>query len=48
MDLKQDYAQDTLKNLYKIWKRPTNLETVVDERAVIMHFDGSEHSTKVL
>ncbi|MEZ0370841.1 MAG: SpoVR family protein [Candidatus Sericytochromatia bacterium] len=48
VDLKQDYAQDTLKNLYKIWKRPCNLETVVDERPVVMSYDGTEHNVKAM
>ncbi|MGV3523773.1 MAG: SpoVR family protein [Candidatus Sericytochromatia bacterium] len=48
VDLKQDYAQDTLRNLYKVWKRPVNLQTVVDERPTMMHFDGTDHSSKLL
>jgi len=48
VDLKQDYAQDTLRNLYKVWKRPANLKTIVDERPTLMSFDGTEHSSKIL
>lgn len=48
VDLKLDYAQDTLANLYKVWKRPTNLETIVDDRRKLLSFDGKEHSSKLL
>lgn len=48
VDLKQDYAEATLENLCKIWKRPVNLQTVVDERPTILSFDGSEHGSKLL
>lgn len=48
VDLKQDFAQDTLRNLYRIWKRPVNLETLVDDRKVRLSFDGTDHSSKLL
>ncbi|MBF2053995.1 MAG: SpoVR family protein [Candidatus Sericytochromatia bacterium] len=48
VDLKQDYAQDTLRNLYTIWKRPVNLETIVDDRPTLLSFDGSDHSSRTL
>jgi stage V sporulation protein R len=48
VDLKLDYAQDTLANLYKVWKRPTNLETMVDDRRKLLSFDGKEHSSRIL
>lgn len=48
VDLKMDYAQDTLQNLYKVWKRPVNLETRYDERDRLLSFDGKEHSNRSL
>lgn len=48
VDLKMDYAQDALRNLYKIWKRPVNLETIVDERPTVLGFDGTDHSSRIL
>ncbi|PIQ28856.1 SpoVR family protein [bacterium (Candidatus Blackallbacteria) CG17_big_fil_post_rev_8_21_14_2_50_48_46] len=48
VDLKLDYAQDTLANLYKVWKRPTNLETIVDERVKLLSYDGKEHTSRLL
>lgn len=44
VDLKPDYAQDTLKNLSSLWRRPVNLFTKVDDQGVILRFDGKEHS----
>lgn len=42
VELKLDYAQDTLKNLYKLWKRPVHIETVLDGHLTTISFDGSE------
>lgn len=44
VDLKLDYARDTLQNLHSLWQRPANLYTRVDGKGVILRFDGSEHS----
>ncbi|HLJ09853.1 MAG TPA: SpoVR family protein [Planctomycetaceae bacterium] len=43
IELKQDYAQDTLANIQKLWRRPVHIETVIDEKPAIMSFDGSNH-----
>jgi stage V sporulation protein R len=45
VELKTEYAQDTLANLYKLWKRPTYIETVLDECVTILSYDGTEHTT---
>ena len=44
VDLKIDEARDTLTNLYRIWARPVNLETIVDEAKTLLTFDGREHN----
>ena len=44
-DLDQNYAKDTLANLYKVWTRPVNILTKVDGKGRILRFDG-EHSEK--
>lgn len=46
VELKQDYARDTLANLHKLWARPVHLETVIDEKPAVLSFDGSTHQTK--
>lgn len=40
--LKMDYAQDTLKNLFKLWKRPVHLETVQEDKDILIScIDGN-------
>lgn len=46
IDLKLDWANATLENIYKIWQRPVNLLTVVDEKGKILTFDGKEHKSR--
>jgi stage V sporulation protein R len=48
VDLKMDYARETLKNLQAMWRRPVNLRTKVDGRDTILRFDGKDHSDKRL
>lgn len=40
VDLRYDYAQETLKNLFRIWRRPVNIETVVEGVPKILSYDG--------
>ncbi len=42
--IRLDYAREVLEKLEKIWKRPVHLETYDDDRAVVMSYDGSEHT----
>jgi stage V sporulation protein R len=46
IDLKEDYAKETLKNIQRIWSRPVFLETVVEGRGKIFKFDGEKHSER--
>ncbi|MBA3534322.1 MAG: SpoVR family protein [Ardenticatenales bacterium] len=46
VELKLDEARDTLKNLFALWKRPIYLESVIDDTARLLSFDGKEHMTK--
>jgi stage V sporulation protein R len=48
IDLKLDYAGDTMRNLHKIWTRPIYLETVIDETPYLLSFDGNEFKKKKL
>ena len=43
IDLKLDYAQATLANIYKIWERPVHIETIVAEKGKLFTFDGKKH-----
>ena len=42
-ELKADYAAATLENVYRIWKRPLHIETVMDGHLTLLSFDGSDH-----
>jgi stage V sporulation protein R len=44
--LKLDLARETLENLHALWRRPVHLETVVDDKPVVLSFDGQEHGTE--
>jgi len=48
VDLKVDYAKETLKNIQSIWGRPVHLETVVEKRRRLFSFDGKKHMEKAL
>lgn len=42
VDLDMNFAHETLRNLFAIWRRPVNLRTKFDEKEVIFHYDGKE------
>src|SRR5262249_38310746 len=44
VDLKLDEARDTLANVQYIWGRPVHIETIQDNKPVVLSFDGSEHT----
>lgn len=46
VELKQDYARDTLVNLEKLWRRPVHIETVIDNKPTVLSFDGKAHDKK--
>lgn len=46
LDLKGDYARETLKNVQSLWRRPVNLVTKVEGKGVMLRFDGQSHSDK--
>jgi len=48
VDLKMDYARDTMRNIYKLWTRPVHLETAVDEKRRLISFDGKDFSERKL
>ncbi len=45
-DLKTDYSKATLENIFKIWKRPINLKTIIDNKGKVLRYDGHSHSDK--
>ena len=46
VDLQGDYAREVMASLVRVWKRPVNLETVVDNKPTTLRYDGKEHSSR--
>ncbi len=46
VELKMNYAHDTLANLQRLWTRPVHIETVLEGAPTILSFDGHEHKTQ--
>jgi stage V sporulation protein R len=46
IDLREDYAKETLKNIQRIWSRPVYLETCFEERGKLLKYDGEKHVEK--
>lgn len=42
VDLDVNFANETLRNLFVIWRRPVNLKTKYEEKEVVFHFDGKD------
>jgi stage V sporulation protein R len=48
VDLDGSYAQETLTNIQSIWSRPAHLLTTMEDRQVILSFDGEKFSEKAM
>ncbi len=48
VDLEPDYARDTLKAVHTVWRRPVNLDTVVEGKRTLLTYDGREHKEREL
>ncbi|HMO56553.1 MAG TPA: SpoVR family protein [Roseiflexaceae bacterium] len=46
VDLKMDYARDTMRNIHRIWTRPIHLETMIDDKKRLLTFDGRDFSER--
>jgi stage V sporulation protein R len=46
VDLRVDWARDTLANLYRAWRRPVNLLTKLEDKGKLLSFDGKNHSER--
>ncbi len=41
VELDRKYADDTLRNLHRLWTRPVHIETVLGEKKTTLSFDGN-------
>ena len=46
VDLRGDYARETLKALVRLWKRPVCIATLFEGKKVLVRFDGKEHTVE--
>ena len=46
IDLDKRYAEAALKALVRCWKRPAAVATTVDNKPVLLHYDGTDYSEK--
>lgn len=46
VDLRSDYARETLNALVRIWKRPVCLATLVEGKKMLLRYDGKEHTVR--
>ena len=46
VELRVDYARGVLEALQRIWKRPVNIETMIEGQGVLWHYDGKAHSER--
>lgn len=44
LDLQPNYMDATMRNLFKLWKRPVNLVTLMDNEPQLFRFDGNEYT----
>jgi stage V sporulation protein R len=46
LDLRADWARETLRSLVRMWKRPVNVHTLLEGKHVLLRYDGKEHTTR--
>jgi stage V sporulation protein R len=46
VDLRADYAKETLNSLVRVWRRPVCLATQTDGKKVLLRYDGKDHTMK--
>jgi len=46
IDLRNDYARETLTALVRVWRRPVCVATLADNKKALLRYDGKEHSVR--
>ena len=46
LDLRMDYARDTMEALFRVWRRPVHVATQVEGHGRVLSFDGDRHSSE--
>lgn len=48
IDLRLDYAREVLASLQRVWRRPVEIHTTLEDKPTLLRFDGKEHSQKAI
>jgi stage V sporulation protein R len=48
VDLRLDWAQEVLQALFRIWRRPVEIQTTAEQKATALRYDGTDHSRRTL
>ncbi|MCA9601899.1 MAG: SpoVR family protein [Polyangiales bacterium] len=48
VDLRLDWAKEVLTSLVRVWRRPVELHTIVEQKPTLLRFDGTEHTRRTL
>jgi stage V sporulation protein R len=43
-----NYAEKTLRYVYQLWGRAVHLETIIDDKRILLTFDGAKHTRSAL
>ncbi len=46
VDLRIDYAREVLRALVRVWRRPVEIQTLVEDKPTNLRFDGKEHTQR--
>jgi stage V sporulation protein R len=47
-DLRIDYAREVLTSMQRVWKRPVELHTIVENKPTMIRFDGKDHVQRAM
>jgi stage V sporulation protein R len=48
IDLRVDWAREVMKALVRVWRRPVEIHTKVENKPTLLRFDGKEHVQRPL
>ncbi len=48
VDLRVDWARDVLQSMVRVWRRPVEIHTKVENKPALMRYDGKEHVQRPL
>jgi stage V sporulation protein R len=46
IDLRQDYARAVLESMQRMWRRPVQIRSIIEEKTALLRYDGKEHTQR--